>query len=161
MRSISALVLPAVLLVTSLGAGPATAQSPPQAEVAKKFFGAWRYVGTWIDGKPRAGRGANPKGMIYYDPSGAMAAQIAPDRHVKMAGPEPTPEEAAAALADYVAYFGTYTIDERAGTVTHHRQGNVQPGDRPDLVRSYEFVGDRLILRPVGSKQEVVWERFK
>ena len=40
MRSISALVLPAVLLVTSLGAGPATAQSPPQAEVAKKFFGA-------------------------------------------------------------------------------------------------------------------------
>lgn len=147
MRSIGALVLPAVLLVTSLVAGPAGAQSPPQAEVAKKFFGAWR--------------GANPKGMIYYDPSGAMAAQIAPDRHVKMAGPEPTPEEAKAALADYVAYFGTYTIDERAGTVTHHRQGNVQPGDRPDLVRSYEFVGDRLILRPVGSKQEVVWERFK
>jgi hypothetical protein len=39
MRSISALVLPAVLLVTSLGAGPATAQSPPQAEVAKRFSG--------------------------------------------------------------------------------------------------------------------------
>jgi hypothetical protein len=28
-------------------------------------------------------------------------------------------------------------------------------------VRSYEFAGDRLILRPVGTKQEVVWERFK
>ena len=35
MRSISALVLPAVLLVTSLGAGPAPGQSPPQAEVAQ------------------------------------------------------------------------------------------------------------------------------
>ena len=81
-----------------------------------------------------------------------MAAQIAPDRHVRMAGPEPTAEEAKASLADYVAYFGTYTIDERAGTITHHRQGNVQPGDRPDLVRSYEFVGDRLILRPAGHQ---------
>jgi len=161
MRGISALVPPAVLLAGALAAGPAAAQSPPQGEVAKRFFGAWRYVGTWIDGKPRPGRGDNPKGMIYYDPSGAMAAQIAPDRHVKMAGAEPTPEEAKAALADYVAYFGTYAIDERAGTVTHHRRGNVQPGDRPDLVRTYEFVGDRLILRPVGSKQEVVWERFK
>ena len=70
------------------------------------------------------------------------------------------PEEAKAALADYVAYFGTYTIDERAGTDASS-PGQRQPGDRPDLVRSYEFVGDRLILRPVGSKQEVVWERFK
>lgn len=161
MRSLGARLLPALLLVIGLGAGSAIAQSPPQGEAAKRFFGAWRYVGTWIDGKPRPGRGVDPKGMIYYDPSGAMAAQIAPDRHVKMAGAEPTPEEAKAALADYVAYFGTYTINERAGTVTHHRQGNVQPGDRPDLVRTYGFVGDRLILRPVGSKQEVVWERFK
>ncbi len=99
--------------------------------------------------------------MIYYDRSGAMAAQIAPDRHVPMAGAEPTAEEARAALAGYIAYFGTYTIDEEARTVTHHRQGSVQPGDLSDYVRTYEFVGDRLILRPVGSRQEVIWERFK
>ena len=161
MRGIRAIVLPAVLLVSGLDAIPAGAQSPPQGEVAKRFFGAWRFVGTSIDGKPRPGRGSNPKGIIYYDPSGAMAAQIAPDRHVRMAGPEPTPEEAKASLADYVAYFGTYTIDERAGTITHHRQASVQPGELTDYVRSYEFAGDRLILRPVGTKQEVVWERFK
>jgi Lipocalin-like domain len=150
MRGIRAIVLPAVLLVSGLDAVPAGAQSPPQGEVAKRF-----------DGKPRPGRGSNPKGIIYYDPSGAMAAQIAPDRHVRMAGPEPTAEEAKASLADYVAYFGTYTIDERAGTITHHRQASVQPGELTDYVRSYEFAGDRLILRPVGTKQEVVWERFK
>ena len=161
MRGIMAVVLPAVLVVTSLGAVPAGAQSPPQGDIAKRFFGAWRYVGTSIDGKPRPGRGVDPSGIIYYDPSGAMAAQIAPDRRVPMAGPQPTADEAKASLADYVAYFGTYTIDERAGTITHHRQASVQPGELTDYVRNYEFAGDRLILRPVGTKQEVVWERFK
>ncbi len=37
----------------------------------------------------------------------------------------------------------------------------MQPGDKGDLVRGYEFVGDRLILRPVGAVHEVIWERIK
>jgi len=28
-------------------------------------------------------------------------------------------------------------------------------------VRGYEFVGDRLILRPMGTTTEVIWERIK
>jgi hypothetical protein len=142
------------------GAVNASAQTAPQGEVAKQFFGAWRYIGTWVDGKPRD-RGANPKGMIYYDPSGYMSAQVAPDRRVPMAGKAATPEEAKAALADWVSYFGPYTIDERAGTVTHHRVASVQPGDMSPYVRRYEFKGDRLILRPVGIDMEVHWERLK
>jgi hypothetical protein len=151
-----------VLLLS--GAGDARAQAMPdqvQSDVAKRFVGVWRYVGTQVDGKPRPNRGANPKGFIFYTASGDMAAQIAPDRENKMAGQEPTPDEAKAALADYVSYFGTYTVDARAGTVTHHRQASVQPGPLTDYVRSYEFTGDRLILRPVGTTQEVVWERIK
>ncbi len=35
--------------------------------------------------------------------------------------------------------------------MTHHRQGSVQPGDKGDLVRGYEFAGDRLVLRPAGT----------
>jgi hypothetical protein len=136
-------------------------QARPSGEGAKRFFGAWRYVGSTVDGKPRPGRGANPKGIIYYDPSGHMVVQVAPDKERGKAGSTPTPEEAQAALADYIAYFGTYTVDERAGTVTHHRQGSVQPGDVADLVRGYEFSGDRLILRPPGTTHEVVWERIK
>jgi hypothetical protein len=131
-----------------------------EGDAAKRFHGAWRYVGATADGKPRADRG-EAKGIIYYDPSGLMAVQVAPDRARPRAQSEPTPEEAKAALAGYIAYFGTYTIDERAGTVTHHRQGSVQPGDTADLVRGYEFRGDRLILRPPGTTHEVVWERIK
>src|SRR4051794_8727380 len=164
----SAILLALAVLLS--GAGDARSQATQtqetqgqamQSDVAKRFVGVWRYIGTQIDGKPRPNRGANPKGFIFYTQSGAVAAQIAPDRVTKMAGAEPTPDEAKAALADYVSYFGTYTIDERAGTVTHHRQASVQPGPLTDYVRSYEFTGDRLILRPVGTKQEVVWERFK
>jgi hypothetical protein len=131
-----------------------------QGEAAKKLIGAWRYIGTRINGG-NWDRGANPKGMIYYGPHGEIAVQIAPDVERKRAGAVMTPEEAKRALTDYIAYFGTYSIDEQAGTVTHHRQASIQPGDAGDLVRRYEFIGDRLVLRPPNSTMEVTWERIK
>jgi len=134
--------------------------SGPSEAARARLIGSWRYLGATLDGKP-VGRGAEPKGIIIYDTHGHMACHVAPDREVPRSGNEPTAEEARAALADHVAYFGTYSVDERAHTVTHHRQGSVQPGDKGDLIRGYEFVGDRLILRPVGTTREVLWERIK
>ena len=128
---------------------------------SQRLIGSWRHIGSTVDGKPRPGRDGNPKGIIIYDVHGHMACHVAPDREVTKAGTEPTGEEAKAALADHIAYFGTYSVDERARTVTHHRQGSVQPGDKGDVVRGYEFVGDRLILRPVGTTVQVMWERIK
>ena len=72
-----------------------------------------------------------------------------------------TPQEAFTAVKDYIAYFGTYTVDEQAGIVTHHRHDSLQPGDAGDLVRKYEFAGDRLVLRAPNSTLEVTWERIK
>jgi hypothetical protein len=134
-----------------------------QSQAARqRLVGSWRYIGSNIDGKPHPGRGSNPKGIIMYDVHGHMACHVAPDRETTRAGKQPTGEEAKAALADHIAYFGTYSVDEQAHTVTHHRVGSVQPGDKGDLVRGYEFVGDRLILRPVGAAvHEVIWERIK
>ena len=134
--------------------------APTQDDIARKLMGAWRYVGTRIHGR-NWDRGANPKGMIYYGPQGEMAVQIAPDVERKRAGKVMTAEEAKLALTDYIAYFGTYTIDAQAGTVTHHRQASLQPGDAGDLVRRYEFTGDRLVLRPPDSTLEVTWERIR
>ena len=128
---------------------------------AQRLIGSWRHIGTFTGGKPVPGRGANPKGIIMYDPHGYMSCHVAPDREVTKAGKETTPEEAKAALDGYIAYFGTYSVDEQARTVTHRRQSSVQPGDKADLVRGYEFVGNRLILRPLGSTNEVIWERIK
>ena len=127
---------------------------------AQRLVGSWRYLGSTLDGKT-VERGGSPKGIIIYDVHGHMACHVAPDREVTRAGKEPTGDEAKAALADHIAYFGTYSVDERARTVTHHRQGSVQPGDNGDVVRGYEFAGERLILRPVGTTREVIWERIK
>jgi hypothetical protein len=127
----------------------------------QRLIGSWRHIGSTVNGKPRPGQGAHPKGIIIYDAHGYMACQVAPDRKTTKAGDKPTGEEALAALDGYIAYFGTYSVDDAARTVTHHRQGSVQPGDNGDVVRGYEFAGDRLILRPVGTAAEVIWERIK
>ena len=131
-----------------------------ESDVAQKLLGAWRYVGTQINGG-NWDRGANPKGMIYYGPHGEMAVQIAPDVKRIRAGAVMTPEEAKIALTDYIAYFGTYTVDARTGTVVHHRDASLQPGDDGDLVRRLELDGDRLVLRALSSTLEVTWERIK
>jgi hypothetical protein len=131
-----------------------------ESEVANKLLGAWRYVGTRINGG-NWNRGDNPKGMIYYGPHGEMAVQIAPDVKRRRAGAVMTPDEAFTAVKDYIAYFGTYTVDEATGTVTHHRHDSLQPGDNGDLVRRYEFNGDRLVLRAPNSTLEVTWERIR
>ncbi|MGA8613022.1 MAG: lipocalin-like domain-containing protein [Xanthobacteraceae bacterium] len=127
----------------------------------QRLIGSWRHIGSTTGGKPRAERGSTPKGIIIYDAHGHMACQVAPDREITKTGATPTGEEAKAALDGHIAYFGTYSVDEQARTVTHHRQGSVQPGDKGDVVRGYEFVGDRLILRPIGTTTEVIWERIK
>jgi hypothetical protein len=92
-----------------------------------------------------------------------MAVQIMPDRvRPRYAGSEPTPDEAKVAITGHTAYFGTYTIDESARTVTHQRMGNINPDSPIDVVRRYEFAsGDRLILRPVENQDELTWERIK
>ncbi len=129
-------------------------------EVGKWLIGAWRYAGTRVNGE-KFDRGPKPKGMIYYGPHGEMSVQVAPDVKRQRAGAVMTADEAKIALTDYIAYFGTYTVDEAAGTVTHHRQDTIQPGDTGDLVRRYEFNGDRLILRGLDAPLEVTWERIK
>jgi Lipocalin-like domain len=122
------------------------------------LIGAWRYVDATMDGKSTR---PNGKGMIYYAPSGAMVCQVSPGNDVKKNGARPTADEALAALDGYIAYFGTYTIDEGAQTVTHHRLGSVQPGDTADLVRRFTIEGDRLKLNPPGTNYVVHWERMK
>jgi hypothetical protein len=154
-----------VALVECFGATGASGQSVSQSDISKRFFGTWRLVSIESNGQMDPTRGSHPTGMIYYDATGHMAAQIMPDRpRPKYAGPQPTPEEAKTALIGYTAYFGTYSIDEGARIVKHHRMGSVNPGMVGiDAVRRYEFASDdRLILTPVENpKTRLTWERIK
>jgi len=155
-------------LVISLGTAGVGGQSAGQSATAKRFIGTWRLVSI-VGGtaETAATRGAHPTGLIIYDATDHMAAQIMPDRiRPKYVGAQPTPDEARTALIGYTAYFGTYTVDERAQTVTHHRQGNINPEALGDFVRHYEFApGDRIILTPLENPQNppshLTWERVK
>jgi hypothetical protein len=141
-----------VFLLTQAGARITSGQTAPTSDEAKRFVGTWRLVSD------------SSTGLMYYDGLGNMAAQVMPGRaRPKYAGAQPTPDEAKEALTGYLAYFGTYSVDERAHTITHHRKGNINPSQLDDdAVRRYEFVpGDRVILTPVDSRNRITWERAK
>jgi hypothetical protein len=141
-----------VILLMQLGAPGTSGQTPPTGEDAKRFIGTWRAV---ADGQV---------GVMIYDDLGNMAVQVMPTRpRQKYAGAQPTPDEAKDAMTGYLAYFGTYTVDESAHTITHHRKGSINPGQvGQDAVRRYEFgPGDRLVLIPVESGNRIIWERAK
>ena len=160
--SFAGLVLAAAALQGAAGLAGAQ-QAKSQAELRKAFIGTWRLLSI-EGGTTQANRGTKPTGLIYYDGNGYMAAQIMPDRPRPKWTGAPTPEQALEAFRGYTAYFGTYTIDEKATTVTHHRQGMLD-GGTVDFVRRYEFApGDRIILTPVGNTAtptHLTWERIK
>ena len=128
----------------------------------QRFIGTWRLVSIQGDSLSHLARGDHPTGYIYYDATGHMAVQIQPDRKrpswsstKSLSG-----EEAVEALTGYTAYFGTYTVDPGARTVTHHREGALNL-DVVDYVRRYQFEGaDRIALMPVDRPgYRLVWER--
>jgi hypothetical protein len=138
-------------------------QGKSQAELRKPLVGSWKLV-TMEGGATAANRGARPTGLIMYDDKGYMGVQIVPDRPRPKWTGAPTPEQALEAIRGYTAYFGTYTIDEKASTVTHHRQGMLD-GGVVDYVRKFEMLpGDRIMLTPVdsvGPPLHLTWERVK
>jgi Lipocalin-like domain len=165
------------LLFFCLGSAPA---APEQDQLAKRFFGTWRLVS--IEGNPPGLPGIydQPTGLLIYDPSGWMSAQIVAKANRKPFAPfnqgriSATSEEKAAAFDSYNAYYGTYTVNAEAGTVTHHLEGSLIPGRKGiNNVRWFEFRGDdRLLLIPIedgkggvlGRKDaayKLLWERIK
>jgi hypothetical protein len=153
----------AVVLGLALSCAPLLAAPP----VKERIVGTWRLVS--IENRDSADQpwekrfGEQPKGLIIYDSAGHMAVQFekmpAPSKFASGDDWKPTPDEARTAYLGYVAYFGTYTVDEAASTVTHHVEGSLRPSYLgTDQVRPATFEGKRLILSD-GKKFRVVWER--
>ena len=153
--------------------------SQPKAQ-SQKFVGAWRLVS--VEGQPPQLPGAydRPTGLLIYDASGVMSVQVVMKASRKPFAPSnqgrrtATPEEKAAAFETYAAYFGTFTVDDEAGTITHHLEDSLIPGRQgTDNVRWFEFQGnDRLVLIPIedgkggtlarkDATYKLVWERIR
>jgi hypothetical protein len=150
---------------------------PRLDEVTKRLLGAWRLVS--VEGTDATTHLAfdRPTGMIFYDRSGRMSVQIAVkgDGRPFTNGPASgTLEEKAAAFDNYAAYFGTYTLNLKEQTITHHIEEYSNPSLRGvNNVRWFEFQGnDRLLLIPredgkggvidrKNATYKLLWERIK
>ena len=129
---------------------------------SRQLIGAWRLVDFSGDDYAMRTRGPKPTGMVIYDATGVMSLQIMPDVALRtaFATKEPTAEEAKAAFTGYQAYFGRYSVDPVGKTVTHHLDGNLDPGQIDHRTRTYEFLDpDKLVLR-INSRT-LTWERVK
>jgi hypothetical protein len=145
-----------------------------QAQTGPSLVGAWRLVSIdspgptgvlrpyWVD---------HPTGLIIYTADGQMAAQLYDMRRPRLDVPweSASPEAARTAFTGLSTYFGTYTVDHAAKTVTHKVEGAMTPdwvGSK--LVRSYRFLdANRVELRVVADAQVVtnglvlLWERVR
>jgi len=167
----------ASVLLLLLACVSSISAAPRQDNVAPKFVGAWRLVS--VEGTDPTFHFAydHPTGVIIYDRSGWMSVQIdiKGTRKPFVNGPAGgTDEEKVTAFDNYVAYYGKYTLDLKAQTVTHHLEDATQPNWRAvNNVRWFEFQGnDRLLLIPREDGKggvidrrnatfKLLWERIK
>ena len=137
------------------------------------MVGTWRLLecyGKWSDGRISYPYGDKPEGQLIYDGHGNFSGQIAGSgRPAFETGNllKGTPEEIKTAFEGYIAYYGTYEVDESKGQVTHHVQSALFPNWIGDIqTRNFEFEGKKLRLntQPIkGSRADLtntlLWER--
>ena len=151
------IVVPLFLVVSALGLPVQTAPTSETTNIRGKLIGSWRLISRdeqYADGKIQTRTDA--VGVIMYTADGHMAVQIMlPEKNEMPSNPVQYQQ------AGYEAYQGTYTIDEKAQTVTHHVESAlVRSLIGKDLTRVYRFEGKRLILKSSRSDEHwtIIWE---
>lgn len=151
-------------------------------ETTEQLIGSWSLISrqtTLLNGTvvPDPGLSATPKGILIYDRSGHVAAQLSrPGRSVAMIKQECSEVEkvkgtndTAQTIFGYDAYFGTYKVDSKKGIVTHHLESALFPADiGKDITRHFSVSGDKLTIQfnttmrdgtPV--QRTLIWARLK
>jgi hypothetical protein len=150
-------------------AAAAGAQAAPSDR--DKLIGAYKlrsYKRRSQDGTEADVLGPEPIGRITYDRAGRMSAFLMrPERARLLSTAEmanATPEqlrEVIRTLNGFTAYMGTFDVDEKTNTVTHHVKAIANPASvGTDFPRKYRFEGNLLHLRAEGNVTlDLVWER--
>jgi len=140
-----------------------------------KFVGAWKLVSSEFqrsDGEVTYPMGRDVTGMVIYDADVHVSAHVMrPDRPAFASGDrlKGTPVEIKSAFEGYVAYHGTYEVNEDEGTVTTYVEGCLFPNwIGTEQKRFFKFSGNRLTLSTppmlMGGEQVtalIIWERAK
>jgi hypothetical protein len=123
--------------------------------LAEKLIGTWRllrFVDTDASGKVTHPYGEKPIGYFVYDPTGHLSIQImrtpATPPFASGNDDQGTDQEVRAAYDGYIAYFGTYRVDEAKSVVTHVVEGSLGPSfTGTDQRRPFKLEGDTLIIQ--------------
>jgi hypothetical protein len=138
------------------------------ATLAERLIGTWTLSSFTLKhptGRETHPYGTDAVGMLIYDGKGHMAGQLMSRRRPAFGSDRPrggNDHEVRAAFEGYIAYFGTYTVDESIAVVTHHVQGALLPNwVSSQQKRNIEFREGRLVLSAkidAGILVEIVWE---
>ena len=133
-----------------------------------QLVGTWRLKASeWRDanGAVESPLGSEPCGLLMYGESGAVSVQLMRPNQSSFADDDwrfASDDEKASAWLGYFCYFGTFSIDEAAGMVTHHVQGSWFPNlVGTEQLRHCVLEGNSLSLTAESSVGRVtlVWER--
>ena len=152
------------MLIGIVATVPTVAQSDgnPRADnesVRDKLIGGWRLA--WLEQQAADGKTTKVErtGILVYTRDGHMSVQImAPN-------PESPPESGPVQYEQggYEGYYGTYEVNEKAHTVTHHVEGAlVRALIGSKLARVYRFSGKQLILTSSRPDEHwtIAWEHY-
>ncbi|HEX4952708.1 MAG TPA: lipocalin-like domain-containing protein [Thermoanaerobaculia bacterium] len=155
-----------------LGVAPCAAEPP----AASSLLGSWVLVSAEVrqaDGRPSPSPfQAGTRGLLVYDATGHVSFQIRRPEHAPFASDDRlrgTDAEVRAAFEGYLAYWGTFELDEPNRNVIHRITACTFPNwEGTTQVRSFELAGDQLTLRSssgtAGGAAIVatfVWERIR
>jgi len=144
-----------------------------EGRLSDRLVGTWRLVSfaaRGAEGRETLTYGPGPRGILIYDRGARMSVQIARSDRKPFKADDPfrgSPEELKDAFDGYFGYFGGYTVDEKAGAVTHHVEGGSYPNFAgTDQRRLVAWQDDRLVLstppEPMGGSEVTyvaIWER--
>ena len=127
---------------------------PNQAPLSASLPGTW-LLESRIDLDPSGQRrpepslGQDPVALLFYDQAGHFAAQFMKrDRSVLVPDGPGGARNNSRAQGGYDAYFGTYAVDDAAGTVTQRLLGALsQENVGSVLTREMEVRGDTLVIQ--------------
>ncbi len=111
-----------------------------------------------------------------YDQLGNMAVQLVDNSHPKfptgkfadIVNNQLSPSDLKASVLGYLAYFGTYTVNEQKRFITHHVKASTNNTSGTDQDRGFELQANQLILTKLagsrkGKKDQlttrITWQR--
>lgn len=157
-------------LGVTLPAGNAVGQQTGSA-LKDQLVGTWMLVSASFerqDGSQADSFGPHPIGILMFDGQGRFSLQEMRADLPKFASnnrQEGTADENKAIVQGSNCYFGTYTLDEAAKTLTMHLEGSSFANwAGTDLKRPFTLTGDELTwsgMSSFGRPFRTVWKRAK